>query len=174
VAALGYTLQLPTEDRFLMTKSELENRIAVLLGGRVAEELIFHEASTGARDDLVKATDIAKSMIKAYGMSEKLGKVSFDRNQQAMFLQTGQGPAPAEYSDEIAREIDLEVRQIIDNQHARTTSLLSANLEALHKAAEVLLSKETITGQELMAIANSSNTRGNKLPSGVTHSAASG
>jgi cell division protease FtsH len=174
VAALGYTLQLPTEDRFLMTKSELENRIAVLLGGRVAEELIFHEASTGARDDLVKATDIAKSMIKAYGMSEKLGKVSFDRNQQAMFLQTGQGPAPAEYSDEIAREIDLEVRQIIDNQHARTTSLLSANLEALHKAAEVLLSKETITGQELMAIANSSNTRGNKLPRGVTHSAASG
>ena len=91
VAALGYTLQLPTEDRFLMTKSELENRIAVLLGGRVAEELIFNEASTGARDDLVKATDIAKSMVKAYGMSEKLGKVSFDRAQQPLFLQNGQG-----------------------------------------------------------------------------------
>lgn len=76
-----------------MTKSELENRIAVLLGGRVAEELVYHEASTGARDDLVKATDIAMSMIKAYGMSEKLGKVSFDRHQQPLFLQAGQ-PAP--------------------------------------------------------------------------------
>jgi cell division protease FtsH len=155
VAALGYTLQLPTEDRFLMTKSELENRIAVLLGGRVAEELIFNEASTGARDDLVKATDIAKSMVKAYGMSDKLGKVSFDRNQQPLFLQNGQGPAPADYSDDIAREIDLEVRRIVDRQYDRTTALLKANAESLHKAAGVLLSKETITGAELTAIVTS-------------------
>jgi len=156
VAALGYTLQLPTEDRFLMTKSELENRIAVLLGGRVAEELIFNEGSTGARDDLVKASDIAKSMVKAYGMSEKLGKVSFDRNQQPLFLQAGQ-PAAADYSDDIAKEIDLEVRRILDRQYERTTSILKANAEKLHKAASVLLSKETITGEELAAIVTSAS-----------------
>ena len=101
VAALGYTLQLPTEDRFLMTKSELENKIAVLLGGRVAEELIYHEISTGARDDLLKATDIAKSMVKAYGMSEKLGQISFDGERQPLFLQTGL--APVENLDEVRR-----------------------------------------------------------------------
>jgi cell division protease FtsH len=152
VAALGYTLQLPTEDRFLMTKSELENRIAVLLGGRVAEELVFHEASTGARDDLVKATDIAKSMIKAYGMSEHLGKVSFDRNQQPLFLQNGQSIAQADYSDDIAKEIDLEVRQIIERQYERALSILRTNAENLHSAAAALLGKETITGEELAAI----------------------
>jgi cell division protease FtsH len=157
VAALGYTLQLPTEDRFLMTKSELENRIAVLLGGRVAEELVFNEASTGARDDLVKATDIAKSMVKAYGMSEKLGKVSFERNQQPLFLQAGQPAATADYSDDIAKEIDLEVRRILDRQYERTTSILKANAENLHKAAGVLLSKETITGEELAAIVTSAS-----------------
>jgi cell division protease FtsH len=163
VAALGYTLQLPTEDRFLMTKSELENRIAVLLGGRVAEELIFNEASTGARDDLVKATDIAKSMVKAYGMSETLGKVSFDRNQQPLFLQSGQSVGQADYSDDIAREIDLEVRRIVDRQYERTTGILKANTDNLHKAAGVLLAKETITGEELSAIV----TANNRLQSGT-------
>jgi cell division protease FtsH len=152
VAALGYTLQLPTEDRFLMTKSELENRIAVLLGGRVAEELVFHEASTGARDDLVKATDIAKSMVKIYGMSEKLGKVSFDRHQQPLFLQAGQLPPRADYSEDIAREIDLEVNSIIERQYVRSQAILAAHAENLHKAAGVLLTKETITGEELSAI----------------------
>mgnify|MGYP003694004285 CR=1 FL=1 len=82
IAALGYTLQLPTEDRFLMTKTELENKIAVFLGGRIAEELIFGEASTGAQNDLVKATDIAKSMVKSYGMSDKLGTITLDRERQ--------------------------------------------------------------------------------------------
>jgi len=158
VAALGYTLQLPTEDRFLMTKSELENRIAVLLGGRVAEELIFNEASTGARDDLVKATDIAKSMVKAYGMSDRLGKVSFDRDRQPLFLQNGQVQAPADYSNDIAKEIDFEVRRIIDRQFEKTTAILKANAENLHKAAGLLLSKETITGEELSAIVTSSHT----------------
>jgi cell division protease FtsH len=89
IAALGYTMQLPTEDRFLMTVSELKNRIAILLGGRAAEEVIYGEVSTGAQDDLRKATDIAKSMVKAYGMSEKLGQVSLERDRQSIFLQTG-------------------------------------------------------------------------------------
>src|SRR4029079_5044881 len=117
VAALGYTLQLPTEDRFLMTRSELENRIAVLLGGRVAEEVIYHEVSTGARDDLLKATEIAKSMIKAYGMSEKLGKVSFARELQPLFLRTNQASSNGDYSESTAQEIDAEVRRIIEEQY---------------------------------------------------------
>jgi cell division protease FtsH len=99
IAALGYTMQLPTEDRFLMTVSELKNRIAILLGGRAAEEVIYGEVSTGAQDDLRKATDIAKSMVKAYGMSEKLGQVSLERDRQSIFLQTGPSQTPGDYSE---------------------------------------------------------------------------
>lgn len=157
VAALGYTLQVPKEDRFLMTKSELENKIAVLLGGRVAEELIYHEASTGARDDLLKATDIAKNMVKSYGMSDKLGHQSFDQEQQPMFLQNTQSQGPGDYSEETAREIDAEVRRIIDEQHVRVTALLGAKLSILRQAAQVLLKKETIMGAELKAIAEQAN-----------------
>src|SRR5215813_3486277 len=145
VAALGYTLQFPTEDRFLITKSELENKIAVLLGGRVAEELVFHEVSTGARDDLLKATDIAKNMIKAYGMSDKLGQINFDHDHQPLFLQTGQPQASGDYSEETAREIDCEVRRIIDEQHVRVRALLGAQQDALREAAAVLLNKEVIS-----------------------------
>ena len=159
IAALGYTLQFPTEDRFLMTKSELENKIAVLLGGRVAEELVFQEVSTGARDDLLKATDIAKNMIKAYGMSDKLGQVNFDRDHQPLFLATGQPQTGGDYSEETAREIDCEVRRIIDEQYVRVRSLLSAQQEALRQAAAVLLNKEVITGEELQAIAARANSR---------------
>ena len=152
VAALGYTLQLPTEDRFVITKSELENKIATFLGGRVAEELIYHEISTGARDDLLKATDIAKNMVKSYGMSEKMGQMSFDHDQQPMFLQNGQGSGPGDYSEETAREIDAEVRHIIDVQYTRVTELLGSQEEVLRKAAERLLEKEVISGEELKAI----------------------
>ena len=153
VAALGYTLQLPTEDRFVITKSELENKIAVYLGGRVAEEIIYQEISTGARDDLLKATDIAKNMIKAYGMSEQLGQISFDQDQQPMFLQNGQSPGPGDYSEETARAIDTEIRRIIDAQYARVTALLRAKTQVLKDAARALLDKETLTGEELRAIA---------------------
>ncbi len=112
VAVLGCTLQLPTEDRFLMTRSELENRIAVLFGGCVARELVYGEISTGARDDLLKATTIAKSMIKAYGMSERLGRVSFEHDQQLLFLPTGRGIGEGDYSETTVREIDAEVRRL--------------------------------------------------------------
>jgi cell division protease FtsH len=159
IAALGYTLQFPTEDRFLMTKSELENKIAMLLGGRVAEELIFQEVSTGARDDLLKATDIAKNMVKTYGMSDKLGQISFDRDHQSFFLQTGQPQTGGDYSAETAREIDCEVRRIIDEQYARVRSLLSTRQEILRAAATVLLNKEVITGEELKAIAAQTDSR---------------
>jgi cell division protease FtsH len=151
IAALGYTMQLPTEDRFLMTKSELKNKIAVLLGGRAAEELIYQEVSTGAQDDLLKATDIAKSMVKSYGMSDKLGQVSFERDRQPLFLQTGQ-TAHGDYSEETSREIDCEVREIIDAEFERARAVLRRQEPTLRKAAQVLLSKEIISGDELKAI----------------------
>ena len=159
IAALGYTIQLPTEDRFLMTKSELENKIAVLLGGRVAEEIIYREVSTGAQDDLMKATDIAKSMVKRYGMSEKLGLLSFERDRQPLFLQNGQPQAPGDYSEETAREIDCEVHRIIDEQYARVSRVLNSQQEVFREAAAVLLKKEIITGEELKAIIAKSSAR---------------
>jgi cell division protease FtsH len=157
IAALGYTMQLPTEDRFLMTKSELENKIAVLLGGRTAEEIIYKEVSTGAHDDLLKATDIAKSMVKTYGMSEKLGEISLDRDRHPLFLQTGQSSTACDYSEETARQIDAEVRRIIDQQHDRARQLLEARQQVLQEAAAYLLTKETISGEELKAIAEQPN-----------------
>ncbi len=152
VAALGYTLQLPTEDRFLMTKSELENKIAVLLGGRIAEELTFGEASTGAQNDLVKATDIAKSMVKAYGMSDKLGTIALERDRQPQFLQISMGSEKGDYSEQTAREIDCEVRRIIDEQYERVKRLLESKKAALQQGAKLLLEREVISGPDLQAI----------------------
>ena len=152
IAALGYTLQLPTEDRFLMAKTELENKIAVLLGGRNAEELIFGEASTGAQNDLVRATDIAKSMVKSYGMSEKLGTVTLDRERQPLMMQIQAPQEKGDYSEETAREIDCEVRRIIDKQYDRVRWLLAEQKRALVEGATALLDREVISGSELKAI----------------------
>jgi cell division protease FtsH len=152
VAALGYTLQLPTEDRFLMTQSELENKVAVLLGGRIAEELTFGEASTGAQNDLVKATDIAKSMVKAYGMSEKVGMMSLERERQPQFIQIQPSQEKGDYSEATAREIDSEVRRIIDEQYDRVKRLLGEKRRALQEGAKMLLEREVIGGAELKAI----------------------
>jgi cell division protease FtsH len=150
VAALGYTMQLPTEDRFLMTETELENRVATLLGGRIAEELIFDEVSTGAHDDLSKATDIARSMVKTFGMSPRLGQVSLEKDRRGMMLQSPLEPAPrVEYSEQTARAIDDEVRRIIDEQRERVAEILSRRRQVLVRAAQLLLAKETISGQEL-------------------------
>jgi cell division protease FtsH len=152
IAALGYTIQLPTEDRFLMTRQELEDKIAMLLGGRVAEELVFHEVSTGAHDDLLKATDIARSMVTTYGMSEALGLVTFDEGKASPFLEAGLSRARGNYSEALARRIDDEVRHIIEAQHARVRELLGAREAALRKAAEQLLVRETLTGEELAGL----------------------
>jgi cell division protease FtsH len=150
VAALGYTMQLPTEDRFLMTESELENKVATLLGGRVAEELIFDEVSTGAHDDLSKATDIARSMVKTFGMSPRLGQVSLEKDRRALMLQSPLEPgARVEYSEQTARAIDDEVRRIIDEQRERVAGILARRRQVLVRAAQLLLAKETISGQEL-------------------------
>ncbi len=152
ISALGYTLQLPTEDRFLMTKTELENKIAVLLGGRIAEELIFGEASTGAQNDLVKATDIAKSMVKSYGMSDKLSTVTLDRERQPHFMQIQAPQEKGDYSEETAREIDCEVRRIIDEQYERVKQLLAKRKVPLLEGAKRLLDQEVISGADLKTI----------------------
>jgi cell division protease FtsH len=150
IAALGYTLQAPTEDRFLMTESELKDKVATLLGGRAAEELIYDEVSTGAHDDLSKATDIARSMVKTFGMSARVGQVSFEKDRRSLMLQPpGEPPFRGEYSDQTARAIDDEVRRIIDEQRDRATEILSQRHEVLLRAAQLLLAKETISGQEL-------------------------
>ena len=152
IAALGYTLQLPTEDRFLMTRTELENKIAVLLGGRIAEELTFGEASTGAQNDLVKATDIAKSMVKAYGMSDKLGAITLERERQPQFMQIQLSQEKGDYSEETAREIDCEIRRIVDEQFARVKRLLGEQRAVLQAGATMLMEREVITGAELKTI----------------------
>jgi cell division protease FtsH len=150
IAALGYTLQAPTEDRFLMTESELKNKIATLLGGRAAEELIYDEVSTGAQDDLSKATEIARNMVKTFGMSPRLGQVAFDKDRRHVMMNAApEPPSRGDYSEQTARAIDDEVRRIIDEQRDRATELLAGCHEVLLRAAQVLLAKETITGAEL-------------------------
>jgi len=149
ISALGYTLQLPTEDRYLMTKKELLDRLAVLLGGRIAEEIVFGEISTGAYNDLLRATEIARSMVKEYGMSEKLGYVTFERERKPLFLEVGPAISQKDYSEETAREIDNEVRRIIDETYVRVKTLLTEKKALLEKVAKILLEKEVIEGEEL-------------------------
>ncbi len=154
IAALGYTMQVPTEDRFLMTKTELLGKIASLLGGRAAEEMIFQDISTGAHNDLAKATDIARSMVTEYGMSEKAGQVYYKGEPQAIFLQAGmRQAAKGEYSDVTAQVIDEEVRNIIDQQYAIALQILDEKKAVLEVAVMELLEKEKIEGtylEELM------------------------
>ncbi|MBW2487994.1 MAG: ATP-dependent zinc metalloprotease FtsH, partial [Deltaproteobacteria bacterium] len=123
IAALGYTMQTPTEDRFLMSKTELLNKIATLLGGRAAEEIVFEDISTGAHNDLARATDIARSMVKEYGMSAKIGQVYFAREKRNQFLNIPMEGA-VEYSEATAELIDNEVREIINNQYVKTRQIL--------------------------------------------------
>lgn len=151
IAALGYTMQLPTEDRFLMSKTELLNKIATLLGGRAAEQTIFDEISTGAHNDLAKASDIARSMIIEYGMSERLGQVYLKGEPKAQFLMPGTYQR-GEFSEETSRMIDEEVRKIIDAQYQVALDILKEHRDTIEKAVTVLLDKEKITGGELKEI----------------------
>ncbi len=148
ISALGYTLQLPTEDRYLMTKSELLDRMAVLLGGRAAEEMKFGEISTGAHNDLFKATDIARRMVKEYGMSQKLGPLTFERERRPLFLEMGMAPSK-EYSENTAMEIDEEVKEIVSETYGKVKNALSAKKDKLERVAKLLLEKEVIEGEEL-------------------------
>ena len=147
IAALGYTIQLPTEDRYLLTKSELLDRMSVMLGGRVAEEIIFGEPSTGAKNDLEKATGMAISMVKAYGMSKTLGPLSYDRGRP-LFLEAPWSQ-PKDYSEETARKIDEEVKTILTESYEKAKSILTERIEKLKSIASTLLDKEIIEGDEL-------------------------
>ncbi len=151
IAALGYTVQLPTEDRYLLTRSELLDRLTVLLGGRCAEELIFHEVSTGAQDDLMKATDMARRMVTEYGMSESLGPVSFEHKRRPLFLPEGL-PASREYAEETARAIDHEVKGLLDEACESARAILQRRQETLHRLAKILLDREVLEGAELQEI----------------------
>jgi cell division protease FtsH len=148
IAALGYTLQLPTEDRYLMTRSELLDKLAVLFGGRVAEELVFDEISTGAHNDLTRATDIARRMVIEYGMSSKFGPLAFETKRGPAFLDGSYTP-PKEYSEETAREIDQEVARIIQETYARVRNVLTKRRDDLERLARRLLEKEVVEGDEL-------------------------
>jgi cell division protease FtsH len=149
VGALGATYQLPLEDRYLLTRSELEDRIAVLLGGRVAEEIIYGEVSTGAHNDLERGTEMARLMVMQYGMSEALGPMTFGGGQQSMFLRGSGLPQEREYSEESARRIDGETRAIIDRIYDRVRDLLTTRKRVLVEAAAELKQKETLEGDRL-------------------------
>ncbi|WP_315771060.1 MULTISPECIES: ATP-dependent zinc metalloprotease FtsH [unclassified Bradyrhizobium] len=150
VGALGYTIQRPTEDRFLMTREELENKMAVLLGGRAAELVVYGHLSTGAADDLRRVTDIARSMVTRYGMSEQLGSVAYERDNQS-FLPPGSSHS-AEYGEAAGDAIDAEVRAIVTSALERTRKLLQDKRDVLERAARRLLVKETLDETELAAL----------------------
>jgi cell division protease FtsH len=152
IGALGYTIQRPTEDRYLMTREELENKMAVLLGGRAAEHVVFRRLSTGAADDLAKVTDIARSMVMRYGMDEKLGHIAYEENQPA-FMQVPGAPPPARaYSEETARAIDHAVREIVNRAFGKAQTVLTRRRETLERGARRLLDKETLAEADLQAI----------------------
>ena len=151
IAALGYTTQLPTEERYLMTRSELLARIDVLLGGRVAEEIVFGDVSTGAQNDLQRATEIARTMITQFGMSEKLGLASLEGPRHATFLMVPT-QSPKEYSEETARLIDSEVKQILSEAHGKARDILLSHRSALEELAKLLLEKEVVDRPALQAI----------------------
>ena len=152
IAALGYTLQLPTEDRYLMTRAELMDKLCVMLGGRAAEELIFGEVSTGAQNDLQRAAGIARSMVTEYGMTEKFGPLTFEKERRPMFLDLGLPNGHRDYSEDTAREIDQEVKQLIDSSYEKVKEMLTQNQERLGSLAKVLLEKETIEGEEIRRV----------------------
>ncbi|MFZ3359827.1 MAG: ATP-dependent zinc metalloprotease FtsH [Xanthobacteraceae bacterium] len=153
IGSLGYTIQRPTEDRFLMTEEELENRMAVLLGGRAAEFIFFHHLSTGASDDLVKATDTARSMVLRYGMDKELGHVSYERERPPAL--GGPMPQPSyarEFSDETERLMDHAIRGLVGHAYDRAVEILSAHRAVHEKTAQLLLQKETLEEADIAAL----------------------
>jgi len=143
----GYTMHLPTEDKMYNSKKEMENNIVVLLAGRVAEQLVLDDISTGASNDIQRATSIARSMVTKYGMSEELGTVFYDSEQEEVFIGRDMGHTKA-YSEEVAARIDNEIRKIIDGGYNECTRLLKENLDKLHVVAQALIEKEKIDGEE--------------------------
>jgi cell division protease FtsH len=144
VGALGYTIQRPTEDRYLMTRAELEHKMAGLLGGRAAEQLVFREISTGAADDIARATDIARAMVLRYGMSQALGNVAYDRDRSPFLQPNFPVPQERSYSEGTAEAVDGAVRKLVDNAFQAASSILQQNRTLLDHTAAALLETETL------------------------------
>ena len=154
MAALGYTLQMPTEDRFLMSESELRDQIATLLGGRAAEEIIFGSITTGASNDLQRATDLAERMVTSYGMSKVLGPLAYEKGQQNNFLGNGGMNPRRVVSDETAKAIDDEVKDIVETGHRQALAILRNNQNLLETIAQQILDVEVIEGDKLQDFLN--------------------
>jgi cell division protease FtsH len=150
--ALGYTMQLPLEDRYLMSRTDLKAELAVLMGGRSAEEIAFDEISTGARNDLQRATDIARAMVTQYGMSDALGAITYDAERSAKFLENPFMQERGHYADDTARQIDAEVTRILGEAHDRARSLLRERRDILDELSRRLLEREVIEGDELRTL----------------------
>ena len=155
MSALGYTLQLPTEERFLNSKEELQGQIATLLGGRSAEEIIFGKITTGASNDLQRATDLAEQMVGTYGMSDILGPLAYDKQGGGQFLGGNNNPR-RELSDATAQAIDKEVRSLVDDAHEKALNILRNNLSLLEDISQKILEKEVIEGDDLKEMLSNS------------------
>ncbi|MFQ5460101.1 MAG: cell division protein FtsH, partial [Anaerolineae bacterium] len=149
--ALGYTMPLPEDDRTLYQRSKFDDDLAGLLGGRVAEELVFNDITTGASNDLERVTRMARNMVTRFGMSERLGPLVFGEKEELVFLGREMGEHK-NYSDDVASTIDVEVRRIVMAAHERARQVLQDNLETLHRLASRLMEVETIDSAELMAL----------------------
>ncbi len=153
IGALGYNIQRPTEDRYLMTKEELINKMAALLGGRAAEMLVFEELSTGAADDLVQVTNIARMMVTRYGMDETLGQVTYDQESQPYLVETqSRGLLSRSYSERTAWRIDNAVRELVNDSFEKASAVLRKHRDLLDSTSKELLKKETLTADELPAV----------------------
>jgi cell division protease FtsH len=156
ISALGYTLRLPTEDRFLMNELEFRQQIAMLLGGRAAEELVFSKVTNGASDDLQRATDIAERMVTSFGMSKILGPLAYDKRGGNSFLGNGGTTNRRAVSEETAKAIDREVREIVENAYQQAKDILTTNSNLLEEIASKILEVEVIEGEELYKLLDSS------------------
>jgi cell division protease FtsH len=150
--ALGYTMQLPLEDRYLMTRTDLHSQLAVLLGGRSAEEIAFGEISTGAQNDLQRATDIARSMVTEFGMSDALGAVNYNGHKRGMFLESPFMQERGNYAEDTAQKIDAEVKRILTEAHEEARRVLRGRRDVLDELSRRLLQKEVVESEELLAI----------------------
>jgi cell division protease FtsH len=150
--ALGYTMQLPLEDRYLMTRGDLLGQLAVLLGGRSAEEIAFDEVSTGAQNDLQRATDIARAMVTEFGMSDALGAVNYNGHKRSAFLETGFVQERGSYAEDTAQKIDAEVKRILTEAHETARQVLNTRRDILDELSKRLLEREVIEGEELRAL----------------------
>ena len=154
MAALGYTMQMPTEERFLMAESELRDQIATMLGGRAAEEIVFGNITTGAANDLQRATDLAEQMVTTFGMSKVLGPLAYQKGQKNNFLGGGMSNPRRMVSDQTAKEIDEEVHEIVEQAHQEALELLNNNRDLLEAVAQEIIAKEVMEGEELQKYLN--------------------